>query len=555
MTDEVFETAYHAPIHHRAITDTPTEHALPIAFAVAPTAPQRVELEETTPVSSATGGPAPSPWPQHHQLPTHTEPVQHRPVHVAGIPQARQFENPQPMANSGRHLAVDSPYAPPKQLAKAPKPVKHTHWGAVITAAIVSGMLASIATHAWVTFHPAARPGQAAPGIVQTTAPGYPTGPTAPPGGVENSTSTNPYWQGVTATVADSVVAIQARTTGGGSVGSGFILDEAGHVLTNNHVIAGAENNQVQVTLADGRLHHATIVGGDTFTDLAVILIQNPPADLRAVALGDSDALYVGDPVLAIGNPLGLANTSTTGIISALNRPVTATGQDGIPETITNAIQIDAAINPGNSGGPLFDHQGRVIGVTSSIASLSTGMFGGSSGSIGLGFAIPINLARNISAQLIEHGEAQHPRLGVTIESDTATVDGISRRGARVTIVAPGTAAVDAGLQVGDVVIGMNGLPVTGSDSLTGLVRERSVGDVIELVVIRDGQLLTLTATLGAMTDVVAAPVPEPELTLPPENGEGPEVEDESWLDEYGYQYGQPYDTEQGYVPQPNSAD
>jgi len=536
MTDEVdvLDRAYHAPIHHRALTDTPTEYALPIITAVTPAAPEA----ETRP------------WPQHHQLPPHTDPVQHRPVHVAGMEQARQFASGT-MAQPGRHLANNSPYAPPVQQVKPPKPlkpVKHTHWGAVITAAIVSGMLASIATHAWVTFHPARLPGHAAPGIVQTTAPAYPAGPTLPPGSLENSTSTNPYWQGVTATVADSVVAIQARTTGGGSVGSGFILDEAGHVLTNNHVIAGAENNQVQVTLADGRLHHATIVGGDTFTDLAVILIQNPPADLRAVALGDSDALYVGDPVLAIGNPLGLANTSTTGIISALNRPVTATGQDGISETITNAIQIDAAINPGNSGGPLFDHQGRVIGVTSSIASLSTGMFGGSSGSIGLGFAIPINLARNISAQLIEQGEAQHPRLGVSLLPYTATVDGVSRRGARITIVVPGTAAAAAGLEVDDVVIAMNGLPVTGSDSLTGLVRERSVGDVIELTVIRDGRLVTVTATLGAMTDAEAAPIPDPELTLPvEENGEGPEVEDEAWLDEYGDSY--------PYLPHPSATD
>jgi putative serine protease PepD len=311
-------------------------------------------------------------------------------------------------------------------------------------------------------------------------------------------------------------------------------LDEAGHILTNNHVISGAANNQVQVTLADGRLHHATIVGGDTFTDLAVILLQDPPNDLHPVALGDSDSLFVGDPVLAVGNPLGLAGTITTGVISAVNRPVTATGQDGLMETVTNAIQVDAAINPGNSGGPLFDHEGRVIGVTSSIATLSTSIFGGSSGSIGLGFAIPINLARNISAQLIENGTAQHPRLGVRLLPGTATTGGVTRRGARIEQVDAGTAAAAAGLQVGDVVIAINGLPVDGSNSLTGFVRERSVGDVIELTIVRNGQIITVSATLGAMTEVAEVPVPDPEGIVPPlGDGSEPGIGD-GWLDEYG---------------------
>jgi len=570
-TDPEFATEpvfYHAPIHHRPLTETPTKYA--------------VVLEDKP---EGTWAP--------HRLPPHPDPAHQRPVHVSSLAQARHLaetgpvvladsamdQTPvesaatqviSPMVTSGplesqiphvdyrgqqvvtyqpqtNTAPVVDPYLRPGQPAvplKPARPKRHSHFGVALLSALLAAILASVGTLAWLSYHPGML--NAAPGQPAAVLP--PAGSTpAPPGPVEGSTATIPYWQGVAAAVSDSVVAIQAAAPGGGSVGSGFVIDDAGHVLTNNHVIAGAANNQVQISLADGRLYHADIVGGDTFTDLAVVKLQNPPADLRPVSFGDSDGLYVGDPVLAIGNPLGLANTTTTGIISAINRPVTATGQDGALETVTNAIQIDAAINPGNSGGPLFDHQGRVIGVTSSIASLSSGIFGTSAGSIGLGFAIPINLARHISTQIIEHGEAQHPRLGVRLTSTTATAQGVSRRGARIESVDEGTAAAEAGMQAGDVVVGFNGLPVAGSDSLTGYVRERHVGDVVELTIIRNGQMMTLTATLGAMGDVPAAEVPAPELTIPPlENGlpendtpEGgaPGDDGETWLDEYGYEY------------------
>jgi putative serine protease PepD len=346
---------------------------------------------------------------------------------------------------------------------------------------------------------------------------------------LESMRVTGTYWQEVHAAVAPSVVAIQARAAGTGSVGSGFILDAAGHIVTNNHVITGAEDNQVQITLSDGRLYRADIIGGDSFTDLAVVKLQNPPSDLQPVALGDSNVVQVGDPVLAVGNPLGLANTATTGIVSAINRPVTATGQDGMPETVTNAIQIDAAINPGNSGGPLFDYQGRVIGVNSSIATLSVGAFGGQQGSIGLGFAIPVNLAKYVSAQLIETGEAKHARLGVTAQPVTVSTGDFSRRGARIASVADGTAAAAAGLQVDDVVIAFNGLTVGGSDSLTAFVRERQIGEVIHLTVVREGQIIELVATLGAMVDTPQIVIPTPELTFPPDYEEGAEAEEGSY--------------------------
>ncbi|QAY64939.1 PDZ domain-containing protein [Xylanimonas allomyrinae] len=313
---------------------------------------------------------------------------------------------------------------------------------------------------------------------------------------VKDSTPSNPDWQAVTAAVSKSVVAIQVTSSQGGAEGSGLILDDKGHVLTNNHVVAGAQNNTVQVTLSDGRLFQAKIVGTDATTDLAVVAIQSAPSDLTPVALGDSDDVSVGDPVLAVGNPLGLANTATTGIVSALDRPVSASGENTQQAVVTNAIQIDAAINPGNSGGPLFDASGRVIGITSSIASLSSGM-SGQSGSIGLGFAIPINLAKNISAQLIENGSAQHAFLGVSMQDGTATADGVTRRGAQVQNVTGGSPAAEAGVQAGDVVVAIGEQPVSSAESLTAFVRERQAGDKVVLTVVRNGSAQQITVTLA----------------------------------------------------------
>jgi putative serine protease PepD len=313
---------------------------------------------------------------------------------------------------------------------------------------------------------------------------------------VEGSTAEDPDWQAVTAAVAPSVVAIQVSSQQGGSEGSGLVIDDAGHVLTNNHVVSGAANGTVQVTLSDGRLFEATIVGTDPSTDLAVVQIQDAPDDLQPVALGDSDAVQVGDPVLAVGNPLGLANTATTGIVSALDRPVSATGEDATDSVVTNAIQVDAAINPGNSGGPLFNASGQVIGITSSIATLSSGT-GGQSGSIGLGFAIPVNLAKNISGQLIEDGAAQHAFLGVTMSDGTATADGVTRRGAQVQEVTPGSPAAEAGVRSGDVIVAIDDEPVNGAESLTAFVRERTAGQESTLTVVREGSAEQVKVTFA----------------------------------------------------------
>ena len=311
---------------------------------------------------------------------------------------------------------------------------------------------------------------------------------------VSGSTSADPDWQKVAAAVQDSVVAIEVTTQQGGSQGSGVIVDDSGHVVTNDHVVSGADGS-VTVTLTDGRMLEATVVGADASTDLAVLEITDAPDDLTPASLGDSDDVTVGEPVMAVGNPLGLANTVTTGIVSAVDRPVSTQAQ-GSEAAVTNAIQVDAAINPGNSGGPLFDASGRVIGITSSIATLSQ-----ESGSIGLGFAIPVNVVKNVAAQLVDDGQAEHAFLGVTLSDGTASADGVTRRGAVVESVTDGSPAAKAGVRTGDVVVAVDKDPVGGAESLTAFVRSLAAGDDVTLTVVRDGKAVELDVTLATRPD------------------------------------------------------
>jgi putative serine protease PepD len=316
---------------------------------------------------------------------------------------------------------------------------------------------------------------------------------------VSGSTSDNPDWQAVSAAVSASVVAIQVTTSSGEAEGSGVIIDDAGHIVTNNHVVSGAQDGKVQVTLTDGRIFTADVVGTDATTDLAVVKIQDAPDDLSPAALGDSSDVKVGDPVMAVGNPLGLANTVTTGIVSALDRPV-STSESGSETVVTNAIQIDAAVNPGNSGGPLFDAQGRVVGITSSIATTSS-----QSGSIGLGFAIPVNLATMISSQLIQDGTAEHAFLGLGLSDGTATADGVTRAGALVKTVSSDSPAASAGIKADDVIVAIDGKAVAGAESLTGYVRAHASGDQVTLTLVRDGKSLDVDVTLATREETTTS--------------------------------------------------
>lgn len=323
---------------------------------------------------------------------------------------------------------------------------------------------------------------------------------------VSSASKTNPDWNAVTAAVSPSVVAITVKSGGSGGEGSGVIIDGSGHVLTNHHVVSGAgDGAQIAVTLADGSTYAATVAGEDASTDLAVVTITDPPQDLRPITMGSSQGLTVGDPVMAVGNPLGLAGTVTTGIVSALNRPVTTSGsesggQDPFAEqqsspVVTSAIQTSAAVNPGNSGGALVDAAGRLVGINSSIATL--GGSGGQSGSIGIGFAIPVDEAQWIAEQLIEDGSAEHALLGVTPVDGSATVGSATRSGAQVRSVSDGSAADKAGLREGDLIVGVNDTGINSAESLVGMIHAQRIGSTVSLSVIRDDQEQTIKATLG----------------------------------------------------------
>ena len=298
-------------------------------------------------------------------------------------------------------------------------------------------------------------------------------------------------WTAVAKEVSDSVVAIDVATSDGEAKGSGVVISDKGYIATNNHVISGAQ--QIQVTLASGAVYSAKVVGTDTTTDLAVIKLDNPPSDLKVAEFADSDNLAVGEAVMAIGNPLGYDDTVTTGIVSALNRPVTVTDDDN-NAIVTNAVQIDAAINPGNSGGPTFNAAGQVIGINSSIA--STASSSGTAGSIGIGFAIPSNLVKRVTNEIIDNGSVKHVVLGITIKSSSVEADGVTRGCAQVQAVTDGGPASKAGVKAGDSIVAFNGKAVNNNYSLLGYVRASAMGDKVKLTVVRGGNTMDLEVTL-----------------------------------------------------------
>lgn len=309
------------------------------------------------------------------------------------------------------------------------------------------------------------------------------------------STGESPDWSTVADDVSASAVAIQVDTGSGTSQGTGVVLDADGTVLTNNHVVQSARS--VQVTTSEGVSYAATVVGTDPTTDLAVVRLDSPPDDLRPATFADSSTVEVGQSVMALGTPLGLENTVTTGIISALDRPVTASGEEGgdSEATYTSALQTDAAINPGNSGGPLVDAAGQVIGINTAIAGIPG--TSGQSGSIGLGFAIPANTAMMIAGQLQEDGTADHAFLGVTSTDGTATNAEATYRGAEVVSIEPGSPSAGTGLEKGDLIIAVDDTPVGGAAALTGVVRGLEVGSTHHLEVVRNGATETIEVTLG----------------------------------------------------------
>jgi putative serine protease PepD len=291
---------------------------------------------------------------------------------------------------------------------------------------------------------------------------------------------------GVAARLLPSVVALRIRNGTEGGTGSGFVIDSrAGYILTNNHVVSVAEGGgTIQVIFQDGGHTAGTVVGRDPSYDLAVV--KADVGGRAALTLGNSDDVVVGDTTIAIGAPLGLQGTVTTGIVSALNRPVAAGGSDEM--AFINAIQTDAAINPGNSGGPLVDIRGAVIGINSAIAR-APGTGGSGAGNIGLGFTIPSNQARRTAQQLIRTGQAEHPVIGVLLDDD------YEGEGVRVSTrdakgqkpVTPGGPADKAGIKPGDVILKLEDRPMTTPDELVVAIRARTPGETVKLLVRRSG--------------------------------------------------------------------
>jgi putative serine protease PepD len=288
------------------------------------------------------------------------------------------------------------------------------------------------------------------------------------------------------------VVTIGVRGSGESGTGSGVIIRPDGFILTNNHVVeAAASGGRVQVDLYKGQSNvDARIIGRDPKTDLAVIRIDQK--DLPAATLGQSSSLAVGAPVVALGAPLGLSSTVTSGIISALDRNVDVPSSSGDSGVLIGAIQTDAAINPGNSGGPLVDSLGQVIGINSAIATAPG--TAGEGGSIGVGFAIPIDYARSVADEIIRTGKATHPYLGITATSIEPASG--AQPGARIRTIVPDGPAARASLQVGDLIIKVDDRPVEGVDDLIALTRLHKVGDVVTVTYVRGGDEKTVQVTL-----------------------------------------------------------
>lgn len=382
--------------------------------------------------------------------------------------------------------------------------------GALAVAVVSAGIGGAAATAVELGTHTTANGG----GRVIGAAPSVPAA-NMPPGSVE----------GVASKVVPSVVMLETNVGRQSEEGSGIILSADGLILTNNHVIAaaagapkaaggpppggppgiplpppggpggggaGAGTPKTTVTFSDGRTAPFTVVGADPTSDIAVIRVQGI-SGLTPISLGSSSDLRVGQPVVAIGSPLGLSGTVTTGIVSALNRPVSTTGESGNQNTVLDAIQTDAAINPGNSGGALVNMNGQLVGVNSAIATLGADSPDAQSGSIGLGFAIPVDQAKRIADELIATGKASHASLGVQVTNDKGTP------GAKVVDVVAGGAAATAGVPKNVVVTKVDDRPINSADALVAAVRSKAPGDKISLTFqdAAGGGNRTVPVTLG----------------------------------------------------------
>jgi len=371
-------------------------------------------------------------------------------------------------------------------------PPKRTRNGLLVLGAVgiaaMSGLMGGVVGSALRSDHQPVASGSHAPSLQP---PGVPAAVNLPDGSVEK----------VAAKVVPSVVMLETDLGRQSEEGSGIVLSADGMILTNNHVVAAAAKAEVgskappktTVTFFDGRTASFTVVGTDPASDIAVVRVQGV-SDLTPITIGSSADLRVGQHVVAVGSPLGLEGTVTTGIVSALNRPVSTSGEAGNQNTVLDAIQTDAAINPGNSGGALVNMNGDLVGVNSAIATMGGDSSEAQSGSIGLGFAIPVDQAKRIADELINSPDhtASHASLGVRVTSER------SLHGAKVVEVVPGQAAAKAGLPEGATVTAFDKRPIGSADALVAAVRSKAPGDQVTLTYLdAAGASKTAQVTLG----------------------------------------------------------
>lgn len=477
---------------------TPAEPAPGPIQGRPPAAPAWHDSDPTTPVvssdqpgtpvawheSSPQGWPEPAPhWyagqPAPHPGPSPAEGKHPPPAYAPGPPPfaTHSFGSPPP----GQHVPQDHP--------SARRQHHRPGWGALIgvaaASAIVAGGLGGVAG-GYLGSH----------GDLDLSGGSSYNAPPAQPGSTSRPKDSI---AGIAAQALPSVVTIEVRGADGTGTGSGFVFDKQGHLITNNHVVAdAADSSEIKVVLASGKHVTAKLVGSDTSYDIAVLKVDG--SGLAPLPIGSSAAVVVGDEVVAVGAPLGLESTVTSGIVSALNRPVSPSGGTG--PSFINAIQTDAAINPGNSGGPLLDMQGRVIGVNSAIAAIP-GVTGQQSGSIGVGFSIPSDQMRKTAEQLIRTGKAVHPVIGVILDTE------YTGEGVRIATAGPnGSAPITkngpadkAGIRPGDVVIEFEGRPMTDPDELVVAIRAKDVGDVVTMKVRRGSREINVKMTLEGASD------------------------------------------------------
>ncbi|MCW2546176.1 MAG: HtrA2 peptidase [Mycobacterium sp.] len=394
--------------------------------------------------------------------------------------QTAQYPAPYPADYPGYDQPPQPPYGPPPQAPRSPSSVPPL-WGRRVAAAVI---LIAVAVGSGVTGALVAGDGGTKTVITSSA-----------PAAVGGSSAPTEDFAKVAAAVMPSVVSITVQTNNGGDTGSGVILRSDGTIVTNNHVVADAADGAgtISVKFSDGSTAAAQIMGRDPATDLAVIKATGVSGKTPAT-LGTTSTLHVGDAVLAIGSPLGLEGSVSSGIVSALHRTVALGSESsgGSGASVGDAIQTDAAINPGNSGGPLVDDQGRVIGINSAIASLG-GNGSAQSGSIGVGFAIPVDEVKSVSDQLIKGQTPKHALLGVNISDDP-------KGGALITDVTSGSAAAKAGLQTGDVVTKVDQSTIDDGTGLSAVIRSHQPGDKVTVQYTRNGSEHTAVVTLGSAT-------------------------------------------------------